>query len=75
MLKVFLLCALFVWYCNCETFGPPVTDEASRWSLCRQSNQSIYDFQVQKLDGTFTNLQKYKGQLLLIINVATYCGK
>ena len=49
-------------------------DEATRWSQCRQSNQSIYDFQVQTLDGKYTDLSQYRGQVLLVINVATYCG-
>ncbi|VDK49354.1 unnamed protein product [Anisakis simplex] len=56
------------------TPGPAVVDETSRWTQCRLSNQSIYDFQVQQLDGKFTDLSKYRGQVLLIINVATFCA-
>uniref|UniRef100_A0A914RLY9 Glutathione peroxidase n=1 Tax=Parascaris equorum TaxID=6256 RepID=A0A914RLY9_PAREQ len=54
--------------------GPEVVDETTRWSQCRLSNQSIYDFQVQTLGGEFTDLAKYRGQVLLIVNVATFCG-
>lgn len=50
-------------------------DEPLRWSECKDANQSIYDFKVETLDGKFTTLSKYKGQVLLVINVATFCRK
>jgi len=36
--------------------------------------KSIYDFDVQTIDGKDTTLQKYKGKVLLIVNVASKCG-
>uniref|UniRef100_A0A914P915 Glutathione peroxidase n=1 Tax=Panagrolaimus davidi TaxID=227884 RepID=A0A914P915_9BILA len=48
-------------------------DEPLRWSECKDANQSIYDFKVETLDGKTESLSKYKGQTLLIINVATFC--
>ncbi len=35
---------------------------------------SIYDFAVQRIDGTATKLAAYQGQVLLIVNVASRCG-
>uniref|UniRef100_A0A1I7ZDT2 Glutathione peroxidase n=1 Tax=Steinernema glaseri TaxID=37863 RepID=A0A1I7ZDT2_9BILA len=57
-----------------EQPGPKLVDEASRWSQCKAQNESIYDFQVETLDGQFTDLSQFKGQVLLVINVATFCG-
>ncbi|KAI6176588.1 Glutathione peroxidase [Aphelenchoides bicaudatus] len=54
--------------------GPKLIDETTRWSTCKKANQSIYDFQVETLEGEFTDLSQYKGQVLLIINVATFCA-
>ncbi len=34
----------------------------------------LYDIGVQRIDGTTTNLAAYKGQVLLIVNVASRCG-
>ncbi|KAK6055119.1 hypothetical protein COOONC_07375 [Cooperia oncophora] len=55
--------------------GPKMVDETTRWSQCKDVNQSIYDFQMETLQGQFTDLSQYKGQVLLIINVATFCGE
>lgn len=55
--------------------GPPLIDETTRWSRCAQVNQSIYDFNVETLEGEVTDMQKYKGEVILVINVATFCGK
>uniref|UniRef100_A0A914BW48 Glutathione peroxidase n=1 Tax=Acrobeloides nanus TaxID=290746 RepID=A0A914BW48_9BILA len=54
--------------------GPKVIDESTRFSKCTPTNQSIYDFQVETLQGDFTDLSQYKGQVLLVINVATFCA-
>ncbi|CAD6191016.1 unnamed protein product [Caenorhabditis auriculariae] len=54
--------------------GPKMIDESTRWSQCRDANQSIYDFQVETLQGEYTDLRQYKGQVLLVINVATFCA-
>jgi glutathione peroxidase len=35
---------------------------------------SIYDFTVTALDGTAIPLERYRGQALLIVNVASQCG-
>jgi glutathione peroxidase len=35
---------------------------------------SIYDFKVKDIDGKEVDLSKYKGKVLLIVNVASRCG-
>ncbi len=35
---------------------------------------SIYDFQMESIDGRPVNLQEYRGKVLLIVNVASRCG-
>jgi multisubunit Na+/H+ antiporter MnhE subunit len=35
---------------------------------------TIHDIAVTKIDGTVTNLTGYKGQVMLIVNVASRCG-
>lgn len=35
---------------------------------------SIHNFTVQSLEGDEVNLQKYKGKVLLVVNVASQCG-
>src|SRR4051812_35615602 len=35
---------------------------------------NLYDFSVRKINGTNATLGDYKGQVLLIVNVASKCG-
>lgn len=35
---------------------------------------SIYDFSIEKLDGTIDNLADYKGKTLILVNTASKCG-
>jgi glutathione peroxidase len=37
-------------------------------------SMSIYDFSVKDIDGNEVSLSKYKGKVLLIVNVASKCG-
>ncbi|VDN01538.1 unnamed protein product [Thelazia callipaeda] len=41
---------------------------------CKISNRAIYDFQVENLDGSMTDLSSYRNKVILLINVATYCS-
>jgi glutathione peroxidase len=36
--------------------------------------QSIYDIPIQDLEGNTTNLNAYRGQVMMIVNVASRCG-
>lgn len=35
---------------------------------------SLYDYEVKTTDGNMISMEKYKGQVLLIVNTATGCG-
>lgn len=35
---------------------------------------SIYDFSMKNIDGKEVPLKKYRGKVLLVVNVASYCG-
>ncbi len=37
-------------------------------------NESIYEFPVTDIDGNEMSLEKYKGKVILIVNVASKCG-
>ncbi|MFY7698338.1 MAG: glutathione peroxidase [Legionella sp.] len=39
-----------------------------------KEGDDLYDVPVQTMDGLTTNLSLYKGQVLLIVNVASRCG-
>lgn len=43
-------------------------------SLFGGSNMSIYDIEVKNIDGKVDTLEKYKGKVMLIVNVASKCG-
>ena len=40
----------------------------------QQANTTIYDIDVDAIDGTSTNLAAHRGKVLLIVNVASKCG-
>uniref|UniRef100_A0A913XGN7 Glutathione peroxidase n=1 Tax=Exaiptasia diaphana TaxID=2652724 RepID=A0A913XGN7_EXADI len=45
-----------------------------RTAMAQASNTSIYDFEVKDIDGNAVPLEKYKGFVTLIVNVASKCG-
>ncbi len=40
----------------------------------KESRPMIYDFTVKAIDGKEVSMSKYRGQVLLIVNVASECG-
>lgn len=46
----------------CATQGDPKTA------------QSVYDFNVKDIKGETVSLEKYRGHVLIIVNVASKCG-
>ncbi len=42
--------------------------------ITKGSAMSIYDFNVKDIDGNEVSMSKYKGKVLLIVNVASKCG-
>ena len=48
--------------------------QLKRISSCFSTNRTIYDYMVENLNTSFTDLTAYQGRVLLIVNTATYCG-
>ena len=42
--------------------------------VAKENHMSIYDIKVKDIDGQEISLSKYKGKVLLIVNVASKCG-
>jgi len=42
--------------------------------VAKENYMSIYDIKVKDIDGQEVSLSKYKGKVLLIVNVASKCG-
>ena len=42
--------------------------------IAKENNMSIYDFNIKTIDGEEVSMSKYKGKVLLIVNVASKCG-
>ena len=42
--------------------------------MATDNNKTIYDFKVKDIKGNDVSLSKYKGKVLLIVNVASKCG-
>jgi glutathione peroxidase len=42
--------------------------------LSLQAADSVYDIPLKDIDGNATSLKPYKGQVVLVVNVASHCG-
>lgn len=42
--------------------------------IAKENKMNIYDFNVKTIDGQEISMSKYKGKVLLIVNVASKCG-
>jgi len=49
-------------------------DDEKRFRKCNDISEDIYKYEVETLHGDKISLKKFKGKVLLIINVATFCG-
>lgn len=47
---------------------------AFNWINAKENGMSIYDINVKTIDGQEISMSKYKGKVLLIVNVASRCG-
>ncbi|KAJ0775246.1 putative peroxidase [Helianthus annuus] len=58
----------------CGTNRTLVWGTRSFQSMATQSKQSVYDFTVKDAKGQEVDLSKFRGKVLLIVNVASQCG-
>jgi glutathione peroxidase len=42
--------------------------------IAKENKMNIYDFNIKTIDGEEVSMSKYKGKVLLIVNVASKCG-
>ena len=78
-MKAKIACSLFIALAAASLgalflSGGPVTGSAQTKSKQEKAMKSIYDIPVKTIDGKPTTLADYKGQVLLIVNVASQCG-
>ncbi len=43
-------------------------------AMAKEATDSVYQFSVKDIDGKDVSLDRYKGEVLLIVNVASQCG-
>jgi len=55
-----------------ESAMKPCEKVTTRFSKCKPDAGSVHKFMVETLDGKNTSMSRYAGNVLLIINVATY---
>lgn len=66
MNKLFFLILLFIGLFTNLSCNDKKTQELKM--------NNVYDFVVKDIDGKEVNLSEYQGKVLLIVNVASYCG-
>ncbi len=42
--------------------------------LVAAPTKTVYDFKLKNIDGKDVNLSEYKGKVIVMVNVASYCG-
>lgn len=56
------------------TFSRIAESEAFNQDIDWQSATSVYDFHADDIEGRDIALEKYRGHVLIIVNVASHCG-
>ena len=55
--------------------GYPATAGKETWTHCeKDESQSLYNFTTKYLNGKAVSLERYRGDVSLVLNVATYWG-
>jgi len=66
-----LLGSIFYYYSNLGLLDPSVLEKDS----ANMANEgSIYDFKFKDIDGVEQSMEKYRGHVLIVVNVASECG-
>ena len=67
MTKILLILVLFIGICGIAFSYSPAPADAAK-------PKSVLDFKVRDIDGKDVKLKQYKGDVLLVVNVASKCG-
>lgn len=59
---------------NTSSSNKSTTDDSGEMSAEAKNANSIYDFTVKDTHGNDVSLEKYRGQVVLIVNIASQCG-
>ena len=43
-------------------------------TMANENNKNFYDFSIKSINGELINLSNYKNKVILLVNVASYCG-
>jgi len=70
---LFALAAVLAANTGCGVHGSAEEDLTKAFSRCDPKAGSIYDYMVETLEGKNVSMQRYAGNALLLVNVATYC--
>jgi len=71
MTNMFMILAIVTTLAVGLQIAPGETKAAEQSADAKTSAKSIYDFTVKDIDGEDVKLSKYKGDVLLIVNVAS----
>jgi glutathione peroxidase len=73
MRKTVILFAAIVFACT-SSIQKQLPAPAENQITMDNTEKSIYDYQVKDINGEVVDLSKFKGQKLLLVNVASKCG-
>uniref|UniRef100_A0AAQ4RE64 GPX4 peroxidase n=1 Tax=Gasterosteus aculeatus aculeatus TaxID=481459 RepID=A0AAQ4RE64_GASAC len=65
--QMFHLCSFYLNIVYCNLSASPLRTTRQDW----QTATSIYDFSATDIDGNLVSLEKYKGDVVIITNVAS----
>ncbi|EYB92249.1 hypothetical protein Y032_0196g1537 [Ancylostoma ceylanicum] len=65
---------MLLWLIFCTISAATAYDNSHDEDDAMSAHRTIYDFTVKDIDGKEVSLSKYKGQVVIVVNVASYCG-
>jgi glutathione peroxidase len=68
---VVLICSIYYYYSQLDL---DVSDITTQDNMSQAKENSIYDFKFMDIDGVEQSMEKYRGHVLIVVNVASECG-
>jgi len=75
-----LIAAASLALAGCDNNGSPSAEQGSTPTSGANAGESdettpyVLDFEMERLDGSVESLEKYKGNVVMIVNTASHCG-